>query len=57
MGFTHRKGAPFSFLASPDFDRQWLMMMIDHHQGAIDLSTLAHGSNVRSTLDSLAHHT
>ena len=43
--------------AGPDFDRQWLMMMIDHHQGAIDMSTLAHGSNVRSTLDSLAHHT
>ena len=43
--------------AGPDFDRQWLTMMIDHHQGAIDMSTLAHGSNVRSTLDSLAHHT
>ena len=33
--------------AGPDFDRQWLIMMIDHHQGAIDMSTLAHGSNVR----------
>lgn len=43
--------------AGPDFDRQWLLMMIEHHQGAIDMSTLAHGSNVRSTLDSLAHHT
>ena len=43
--------------AGPEFDRQWLMMMIEHHQGAIDMSTLAHGSNVRSTLDSLAHHT
>lgn len=43
--------------AGPDFDREWLMMMIEHHQGAIDISTLAHGSSVRSTLDSLAHHT
>lgn len=43
--------------AGPDFDRQWMLMMIDHHQGAIDMSTLAHGSSVRSTLDSLAHHT
>ena len=43
--------------AGPDFDRRWLMTMIEHHQGAIDMSTLAHGSNVRSTLDSLAHHT
>lgn len=43
--------------AGPDFDRQWLLMMINHHQGAINSSTLAHGSNVRSRLDSLAHHT
>lgn len=43
--------------AGSDFDRQWLIMMIEHHQGAIDMSTLAHGSNVRSTLDSLAHYT
>ena len=43
--------------AGPDFDRPWLLMMIEHDQGAIDMSTLAHGSNVRSTLDSLAHHT
>lgn len=43
--------------AGPDFDRLWLEMMIDHHQGAIDNSILAHGSGVRSTLDSLAHHT
>ena len=41
--------------AGPEFERQWLTMMINHHQGAIDQSTLAHGSNVRSTLDSLAH--
>lgn len=43
--------------AGPDFDRMWLEDMINHHQGALDQSTLAHGSNVRSTLDSLAHHT
>ena len=41
--------------AGPEFERQWLTMMINHHQGAIDQSMLAHGSNVRSTLDSLAH--
>ena len=43
--------------AGPDFDRQWMLSMINHHQGAINNSTLAHGSNVRSRLDSLAHHT
>ena len=43
--------------AGPDFDRQWLMMMINHHQGAIDNSTLAHGVGVGGRLDSLAHHT
>ena len=43
--------------AGPDFDREWLMMMINHHQGAINTSTLAHGVGVRSRLDSLAHHT
>ena len=41
----------------PNFDRQWIMMMIDHHQGAIDMSTLAHGADIRARLDSLAHHT
>lgn len=43
--------------AGPEFDRMFYQMMIPHHQGAIDVSTLAHGSNVRSALDSLAHHT
>ena len=43
--------------AGPDFDRQWMLSMINHHQGAINNSTLAHGSNVRSRVDSLAHHT
>lgn len=41
--------------AGPEFERQWLTMLINHHQGAIDLSTLAHGSNVRGQLDSIAH--
>lgn len=48
---------PMPIPAGPEFDREWMLMMINHHQGAIDLSTLAHGSNVQSTLDSLAHHT
>ena len=48
---------PTPIPAGPEFDREWMLMMINHHQGAIDLSTLAHGSNVESTLDSLAHHT
>lgn len=43
--------------AGPEFDREWLLMMINHHQGAINGSTLAHGVGVRSRLDSLAHHT
>ena len=43
--------------AGPEFDRMFYQMMVPHHQGAIDVSTLAHGSNVRAVLDSLAHHT
>jgi uncharacterized protein (DUF305 family) len=43
--------------AGPAFDRMFYEMMIPHHQGAIDQSTLAHGSNVQAVLDSLAHHT
>jgi uncharacterized protein (DUF305 family) len=43
--------------AGADFDRQWLLMMINHHQTAINNSTLAHGANVQSRIDSLAHHT
>jgi uncharacterized protein (DUF305 family) len=48
---------PAPIPAGPDFDREWLTMMINHHQGAIDMSTLAHGTGVSATLDSLAHHT
>lgn len=48
---------PAPLPAGPDFDRMFYEMMIPHHQGAIDVSTLAHGSGVRTTLDSLAHHT
>lgn len=43
--------------AGADFDRRWILMMVAHHQGAINNATLAHGSGVRSRLDSLAHHT
>lgn len=43
--------------AGPNFDREWILMMVDHHQGAINNSLLAHGSGVESRLDSLAHHT
>lgn len=42
--------------AGPEFERQWLTMLINHHQGAIDLSTLVHGDNARGMLDSLAHN-
>lgn len=48
---------PKEIPAGPDFDRQWILMMLNHHQGAIDMSTLAHGSGVEAQLDSLAHHT
>jgi uncharacterized protein (DUF305 family) len=48
---------PKEIPAGPDFDGQWVMMMIHHHQGAIDMSTLAHGSGLEAQLDSLAHHT
>ena len=40
-----------------EFDRMWLMMMIDHHQGAIDQSLLARDAGVTPLLDSLASHT
>ena len=48
---------PAPMPGGPDFDRRWILMMIDHHQGAINNSLLAHGSGVESKLDSLAHHT
>lgn len=41
----------------PNYDREWLLMMINHHQGAINNSTLIHGLGVSGKLDSLAHHT
>ena len=43
--------------AGPNFDREWILMMVDHHQGAINNSLLAHGAGVQIRLDSLAHHT
>ena len=43
--------------AGPEFERQWLTMMINHHQGAIDQSLLVHGAGAGGMLDSLAHHT
>jgi uncharacterized protein (DUF305 family) len=43
--------------AGPEFDREWILMMVDHHQGAIHMSALAHGANIGGRLDSLAHHT
>lgn len=43
--------------AGPNFDREWILMMVDHHQGAIDLSMLSLGANVPGRLDSLANHT
>jgi uncharacterized protein (DUF305 family) len=48
---------PAPIPAGTEFDRMFYQMMIPHHQGAIDQSTLAHGANVRAELDSLAHHT
>lgn len=43
--------------AGPDFDKMWMEMMISHHQGAIDQSTLALDAGIVSPLDSLARHT
>lgn len=43
--------------AGPNFDREWILMMVDHHQGAINSSILAHGTGMQARLDSLAHHT
>lgn len=41
----------------PNFDREWILGMLNHHQGAIDMSTLGHGTGLEARLDSLAHHT
>lgn len=43
--------------AGPEFDRMFLHMMIDHHQGAIDQSILALDAGVARPLDSLARQT
>ena len=34
-------------LSGPEFDRQWLTMMIEHHEGAIEMANneIADGSN------------
>ncbi|MEO6096476.1 MAG: DUF305 domain-containing protein [Fibrobacteria bacterium] len=39
------------------FDRMFIHMMIDHHQGAIDQSVLALDAGVARPLDSLASNT
>lgn len=41
--------------AGEAFDKMFLHMMIDHHQGAIDQSILALDAGVQSPLDSLAN--
>lgn len=43
--------------AGPEFDKMFLHMMIDHHQGAIDQSVLALDAGVARPLDSLANNT
>lgn len=40
--------------AGPDFDRVWMQEMIKHHQGAIDMSTLAKDAETRSEVCELA---
>lgn len=48
---------PAPIPAGPDFERMWATMMINHHQGAIDMSRLALGANVQFPLDTLARFT
>lgn len=43
--------------AGPEFDKIFIHMMIDHHQGAIDQSVLALDAGVVNPLDSLASTT
>lgn len=43
--------------AGAAFDSLWMTGMMNHHQGAVDMSTLALGSGVPYPLDSLARHT
>lgn len=37
-----------------DFDRMWMTQLIDHHQNAIDISTLALGQGVRNEIKGMA---
>lgn len=37
-----------------DFDRMWMTQLIDHHQQAIDMSTLALGNGVRNEIKGMA---
>ena len=48
---------PQQIPAGPEFERQWLTMMIDHHPGAIDQSLLVQGAGAGGMLNSLARHT
>lgn len=47
---------PADIPAGPNFDLEWIKMMLTHHQGAIDMSTLAIGAPSRAESDSLAQH-
>lgn len=49
--------APAPITPGPDFDRAWILMMVNHHQGAINNSLMIHAAGASSRLDSLAHHT
>jgi uncharacterized protein (DUF305 family) len=47
---------PADIPAGPNFDLEWMKMMITHHQGAIDMSTLTIDAPSRAESDSLAQH-
>lgn len=47
---------PRDMPAGPNFDLEWMKMMVAHHQGAIDMSTLLLEANARVESDTLAQH-
>lgn len=47
---------PRDIPAGPNFDLEWMRMMVTHHQGAIDMSQLLIEANARVESDTLAQH-
>lgn len=47
---------PADIPAGPNFDLQWIKMMLTHHEGAVDMSQLLLSGDARIEDDTLAQH-